>query len=247
MQNEKTVFDNPAFFKQYCKFRQSDAGFNAALEEPAMIQLLPVLEGTRVLDLGCGAGRLCRYIAVRGARHVLGVDCSRRMLSVAHAENCGLESQVEYQRAFIEDFRADSNSFDLVVSSLALHYIADIKNIFRKIAAWLAPDGLFIFSVEHPLFTAGPREWNKNRSGKRFWPIDSYFPEGKRNVNWLDKDVVKYHRTIGGMLNTLISAGFQIRAVVEPTASEELVKRRPELQEEFIRPSFLLIKASIVE
>ena len=70
-------------------------------------------------------------------------------------------------RASLEAFAAEPASFDLVVSSLALHYIADYAGLVRRIATWLVPGGRFAFSVEHPIFTAhGTSDWHKG-AGRR--------------------------------------------------------------------------------
>ena len=51
-------------------------------------------------------------------------------------------------------------SFDLVFSSLALHYVRDFAGVCRNVARMLVPGGSFVFSVEHPVFTArAEQEW----------------------------------------------------------------------------------------
>jgi predicted RNA methylase len=48
--------------------------------------MLPPLEGARVLDLGCGFGAFARWARAMGAARVLGVDRSKRMLTLLRAD-----------------------------------------------------------------------------------------------------------------------------------------------------------------
>ena len=84
----------------------------------------------------------------------------------------------------------------------------------------LAEGGNFVFSVEHPIFTA-PSEprWSTNSAGRKIWPVDSYLEEDPRRTDWLAKGVVKQHRTLGSYLNMLIPEGF----LMERTDSLELM------------------------
>ncbi|KYK44756.1 hypothetical protein A1D31_36010 [Bradyrhizobium liaoningense] len=53
-----------------------------------------------------------------------------------------------------------------------------------------------------------------------------------------------YHRTLGTTLNTLISAGFQIRRIEEFAPTREQIQQMPQLAEEFERPMMLIVSAS---
>jgi SAM-dependent methyltransferase len=144
------------------------------------------------------------------------------------------DGEIEYRRSAIEDLRFDSECFDLVISSLALHYIEDFDAICRKVFAWLTDGGSFVFSVEHPIFTAHDKqEWYIGPTGERLhWPVDSYFEEGIRRTQWLADNVVKYHRTITSYVNRLIDSGFTIANLQEPGLPSS---------DEWRRPMFLLL------
>ena len=70
-------------FKQLSR---SVKGLAGAAEWPALQALLPPLQGSRVVDLGCGFGWFCRWACQAGAVAVLGVDVSENMLSRARAD-----------------------------------------------------------------------------------------------------------------------------------------------------------------
>jgi SAM-dependent methyltransferase len=150
MQN---IYDDPDFFAGYAELRRTESGWNAAVEQPALQSLLPPsLQGIEVLDLGCGFGDLARFARRQGARHVTAVDISTRMLAVARAAT--VDGQIEYIEAAIETFDMGVGAFDLVVSSLALHYVENYGAVVEAVARALRPGSRFVFSVEHPIATA---------------------------------------------------------------------------------------------
>ena len=68
---------------------RSKDGLQAAGEWHQLQPLFPDVAGKRVLDLGCGYGWHCKYAAEQGARQVLGLDLSQKMLERASRENAG--------------------------------------------------------------------------------------------------------------------------------------------------------------
>jgi ubiquinone/menaquinone biosynthesis C-methylase UbiE len=184
-------------------------GLMRRLRSRQLRALLPDVTGTRVVDLGCGDGRLCRYLAERGAANVLGVDPSARMLALAR-QRTG-DRRVHYEQAFAEDFVLPPGTVELVVSSFALHYVADLAAVLHKVSSWLARGGLFVASMEHPVITAAPEV------GRSLGVVDGYFHEGQRVTQWLTNGVLKYHRTVSTIVNAVIDAGLTIERLDEPT------------------------------
>lgn len=178
-------------------------GLEGAGEWSELQKLLPDFQGKRVLDLGCGYGWHCLCAAQHGAEFVLGIDLSKKMLSVAKQKN--KFPQVHYQNCAMEDFEFPANEYDVVISSLAFHYIEDFDGIVNSVFRSLTNGGVFVFSVEHPTFTAyGTQDWYYDKNGKILhFPVDNYDYEGKREAVFLGEKVTKYHRTLTTYLNTL--------------------------------------------
>lgn len=234
----QNLFDDPAFFAGYQKLRANPHSHNAMIEEPALRALLGDPRGLRALDLGCGAGELCRWLAERGALSVHGVDISRRMLALARA---GADHPtVRYEQAAIEDLALPAAAYDLVVSSLAFHYVEDYAGLLERIRGWLAHGGRLVFSTEHPVLTCADPAWCLDAQGEpRHWPVDRYAEEGPRRVAWIVPEVLKYHRRLETLVGGLLVAGFGLEALQEPlpvTALAELAAARR-------RPPFLLLAA----
>ena len=88
-------------------------------------------QGKRVLDLGCGYGWHCQYATEHHAQYVLGVDISKRMLETAKQKHA--HPQIEYRQIAMEDLTLEPDSFDVVFSSLALHYVKDYEQLVQHI------------------------------------------------------------------------------------------------------------------
>lgn len=240
---KENKYDEIKFFDEYKKMDRSQRGLKGAGEWYTLKQMLPSFENKDVLDLGCGYGWHCRYAIENGAKSVVGIDLSIKMLGQAKAIN--QLAGIEYIRKAIEDVSYPANHFDIVLSSLAFHYLASFDNICRNVHHWLKPKGSFVFSVEHPVFTAeGTQNWIYDEKGQiQYWPIDRYFDEGKRKTTFIGESVIKYHRTLTTYLNGLLKRGFNIKEVREPSPSEEMLKTSDEMQHELRRPMMLLIAA----
>jgi 2-polyprenyl-3-methyl-5-hydroxy-6-metoxy-1,4-benzoquinol methylase len=240
----QNLYDDPRFLAGYAQLDRFGPGWQSAMEQPALLQLLPPVQGLRVLDLGCGAGQLALHLANAGAAAVLALDVSEQMLALARAERS--HTRVTYRRAAIEEINLPSEQSDLVVSTLAFHYVADYAGLVRRIAQWLVPGGQLVFSTEHPIFTARLPDlgWALDADGhRRGWTIDHYADEGARTEHWFVEGVRKYHRTMSSLINGLVDAGFVVERVVEPTPSDEFLRRNPDSIDERRRPMFLLVRA----
>lgn len=165
-----------------------------------------------------------------------------KMLCVARERNA--HPAVSYVRCAMEDLDFKKGSFDIVLSSLAFHYIKDFGGLVRKIYSWLATGGTFVFSVEHPVFTAyGSQDWYYDAQGNILhFPGDNYYYEGVRDAVFLGEHVTKYHRTLTTYINTLLECGFTIQKVVEPMPPAQMMDM-PGMKDEMRRPMMLLLNA----
>ncbi len=188
MQNEGKQIRRSHFFEKYNQMSRSIKGLAGAGEWPTLETFsLPDFAGKNVLDLGCGLGWHAAYAIEHGAAHVTGIDISEKMLEKARQIN-GREG-IEYRREAFEDSEFPENSFDVVICSLMLHYLASYDEFLEKIHRWLKPDGVLAYTVEHPIFTAeGSQDWYYGQNGEILhFPVDHYFQEGKREAVFLGR------------------------------------------------------------
>jgi SAM-dependent methyltransferase len=240
----QNIYDDPRFFAGYSQLERFGAGWQRAMEHADLLALLGEVAGRRVLDLGCGAGQLAHHLAGSGAAEVVGVDVSERMLAVARAD--WAHPRVTYTLGAVETLAFPPARFDLVVSSLMLHYVEDYAGFVARVARWLAPGGVFVYSIEHPIFTARlPGDgWVLDAAGERArWGLDRYAEEGVRDETWFVSGVRKVHRTLATLINGLVDAGLTVERVVEPVPDEPWLRERPQWRDERRRPMFLLVRA----
>jgi len=238
----QNIYDDPTFFAGYSQFRRSVEGLAGAPEWPSLRAMLPPLAGLRVLDLGCGFGAFVRWAYEQGAASVLGIDLSEKML--AEARQRTPYPNVQYRRGDIEQVNLPDGAFDLIYSSLALHYIEDYAGLCATLHCLLVPQGHLVFSVEHPIYSAPtPQQWIPSADGGKAWPISNYLVEGKRVTNWISDGIVKYHRSVGSYVNGLIDHGFTLRHLEEWGPTPEQLAIQPDLADELQRPTFMLVSA----
>jgi ubiquinone/menaquinone biosynthesis C-methylase UbiE len=154
------------------------------------------------------------------------------------------DDSISYTLGDLEHIELPPQSFGLVYSSLALHYVEKLERLMAAIHRALIAGGRFVFSVEHPIYTAPSNPgWAGEASGRKSWPVDSYLDEGPRSTDWLTKGVIKQHRTLATYMNMLIGLGFTLRRIEEWAPSEKQIAAHPEWENERQRPPFLLMSA----
>lgn len=236
------IYDDKAFYEAYAQMPRSRDGLKSAGEWHQLQPLFPPLQGKTVLDLGCGYGWHSRYAADQGARSVLGIDLSERMIHEAKSRNAA--ENITYQVCGLEEYEYPNSAYDFVISNLALHYIANLDFVFEKVFQTLKAGGIFLFNIEHPVFTAGINEdWIYDQDGTpAAWPIDDYFYPGERQTIFLGQSVTKQHHTLTQILMGVIRAGFSLEHVEEAQPSAEMMHLAG-MKDEMRRPMMLLVKA----
>lgn len=235
----QNIYDHPKFFAAYKDLRDNDKGFNESIEVPAVKRLVKDVKGARVLDLGCGLGHQVNYLLEQGAEKIDAVDVSKKMI-----DECKKRFQlpnVTFVCEAIENYNMGSNQFDIIVSSMALHYVNDLNQVFANIFQALKNKGQFIFSIEHPICTACQIGWI-DATDTKYWLLKDYSIEGIRYQNWFVDGVQKYHRKQSTIVELLLKNRFIIIAIDEPQPSSEWLDKRPDLAQHLHRPPVLVIK-----
>ncbi|NLW03265.1 MAG: class I SAM-dependent methyltransferase [Clostridiaceae bacterium] len=242
--SNQNIYDNQEFFDGYKKLRSNPASANVIVEKPALFSLAPDLRGKSVLDLGCGYGENCVRFLELGARKVMGLDISAKMLEVARKENSS--PNIQYVNKSMTDLNEITETFDVVFSSLAVHYIEDFDKLVKDVYDHLNLGGYFIFSQEHPLTTAllTDNYWTRNTDNEYIhYNLTTYSIEGERKTNWIVNGVIKYHRTFSSIVNTLSDTGFIIEKMLEPSPGNDIMEQYPAYKRYIHKPDFLLVKA----
>lgn len=240
MQNQE-MNDEPIALEAYEILAESYAAVvetkphNAYYERPATLSLLPEVNGKRVLDAACGPGIYSEWLLSRGAE-VVAVDASPKMIELA-LRRLGPTADVRQADLSKPLTFLDSESFDVVLSSLTMHYIKTWQSVFKEFNRILRPSGHFILSVGHPFFDY------------TYFKSSNYFETELVSSEWKGFETVKVHmpvyrRPLEATLNPLIDAGFHLERIVEPKPTEEFKEADPKDYEKLLQqPSFLCIRA----
>ncbi|KAH8921404.1 S-adenosyl-L-methionine-dependent methyltransferase [Atractiella rhizophila] len=221
--------------------------YNHFYERPGMMSAVLSVsidkKPLRVLDLGCGSGALLKEIFAKlPVKEAVGIDASKFLLDEA-------KIQVEEEKCsfFCVDLAKPDclsflrGEFDLVVSSLTIHYIKDWVPLFKQIKALLATDGYFIFTTHHPTLDwclATERYLDQNPAAKESFPSamtfllsDSFVPPISYHTEpqqpqlvvdrWWVGDVRFYRRSLTEQVRETIEGGLRIKNLVELRPGDE--------------------------
>lgn len=208
---------------------------NEHYERPAMLSMLPSLQGLSVLDVGCGSGVYSEIFLQAGAS-VTAVDYCKTFVSITNTRVKGRASvhccDISKGLPFIE-----TGSLDIVVAPLSLDYVLDWRKLFRKFHRVLKESGSVVFSSQHPCF---------GRFGK---PIERYFETEPQIEVWGDGfsqriEMPRFRRSLTEMISSFTDAGFMLGQILEPLPDDAIREESPEFFERLnTAPLFICIKA----
>ena len=141
--------------------------------------------GKRILDGGCGSGRLSFVLEKLGADDVVGIDVSGFAIETAERYREHLDvDRVSFRQGSLLDLPFDDHSFDLVFSMGVLHHTPDWKKGLAELIRVLKPggDGLLMYLNERP--------------GGLFWDLIDIMRELMINA---DFDLVRESLTVLGL------------------------------------------------
>jgi SAM-dependent methyltransferase len=129
----------------------------------------------RVLDLGCGSGRIAEFVLDAGAGHYVGVDFSEPMLALAGARLDRFEERVQLVEGDFHETPLEG-PFDVVLALGLFDYLPQPDRTVARAAGLCAPDGCVVASFPAWSWVKGPirkvrYEWIGN------CPIFDYSPD----------------------------------------------------------------------
>lgn len=199
---------------------------NDYIELPAMMDLLGSVKGKRVLDLGCGLGGHSKILIKNGA-HVTAIDASQKMIKFAKLK---CKNRGEFLVGNFEKVVFPKHSFDLVMASYSIHYIKNIRSLFKKISHWLKPNGKIVFSILHPIqYDLRIENFDFSKSGKYWLHLRAY-----------DVDIFNWFHPLEEYVVALHTNGFEIIRVKEPCLDKKYTGFHPN---QYRLPSCIIFEA----
>jgi SAM-dependent methyltransferase len=208
-----------------------------------IIKLIKDIKGKKVIDLGCGTGRISKILSKRGAE-VYGIDISKEMINIAKKED--LKSKY-----FVGDISnlpkiLKKNKFDLALALLVFLYL-DKKKMQKsliEISKILKKGSTLIIADVHPCsrFLKGNIKSVKYILNKN----ESYFSDNKVKakikrigVGWT---TISYHQhTLSDYINFASKVGFRLLKILEPKPTKkEKLKYKSLFGDEDKIPSYII-------
>lgn len=164
-----------------------------------MLHLLPDVRGMRVLDLACGSGRYATILRERGASFVTALDFSTVMLARVETASRVCASMLSLPLA--------RQSFDLVISGLAVGHADDLQEWLCEASRVLRPGGLLLYSDFHPAAAqSGLKRTFRDENGQKYTLPHQTF-------------ALCEHRTRAPAAGLAVESTREIRAAIELTES----------------------------
>ena len=126
--------------------------------------LLKPQTGMSILDIGCGAGKLCFLFNdyTKGRVKIIGGDFSEELLEKAREKNKQLGTNIDFQFLdFNKPFNFADNTFDLCTSAFAIYYASNLDFTFREARRVLQSPEPTSGKPGGRLFVSGPLPENK--------------------------------------------------------------------------------------
>lgn len=201
---------------------------------PLALELLDARPGERVLDAGCGEGRLMARIARAGA-HPFGVDLSEELLASAAAHGPVVRAALP-RLAPIGD-----GAFDAAVVCLVLEHLDDERTFLAELGRVVRPGGRLALVVNHPVFTA-PGSAPIQEIDEVLWRSGTYFGRGHTHEPAADGTVTFHHRTMADLLTAASDAGWDLVRMVELGATPAQIEHHPPLRDQRHIPRLLGVR-----
>jgi len=110
-----------------------------------VLERLPLEGHERVLDAGCGSGRVTELLAERLPRGiVIALDGSAAMVEAARERLARFGDRVDYVVADLSGPVPIAGQVDAVLSTATFHWVPDHDSLFRNLAAITRPGGLLV-------------------------------------------------------------------------------------------------------
>lgn len=180
------------------------------------LHLIDAVRRKSVLEIGCGGGQNTIALA-RWGGEAFGVDPSQNQILYARslARACGVKAAFAVAPA--EELPFVRNCFDVILSSHAFGYVADIEKAFNEVHRVLRGNGIFVLCLGHPYFRAvgfhlaGDPEEPEIRNYLSWPEVDSWtWNCGEEKIPMWD-----YNRTLSQIVNPLLERGFILERMIE--------------------------------
>jgi 2-polyprenyl-3-methyl-5-hydroxy-6-metoxy-1,4-benzoquinol methylase len=139
-------------FHKYCEkvFGRdfSQDGFSDITQIDDIIELVNISQNQVILDIGCGNGKMLKYVHEKTGAITYGFDYSEN--AIRYANNLVMENKeaFHFETGLIGQIQYKENLFDLITSIDSIYFAEDISAFIKHILNWLKPNGYFVCAYQ---------------------------------------------------------------------------------------------------
>ncbi len=132
-------FCNTAFGEDF-----SQDGFSDISQIDRILKYIPIYNAN-VLDIGCGNGKMLKYLQEKANANIYGFDYSENAINNANKFNL---RNSEFNIGVIGEIEYPENKFDVIISMDTIYFAKDIKSFVSQVKSWLKPNGVFFVAYQ---------------------------------------------------------------------------------------------------
>ncbi|WP_328617190.1 class I SAM-dependent methyltransferase [Amycolatopsis sp. NBC_00355] len=173
---------------------------------------------SRLVDVGCGTGRLTELLAVH-VPHVVGIDISGESIRIAR-ERCANED-IGFVHSTIEAYaESHTREFDFAIANMVLMDTPNVRDVLRAISSVLKPWGRIAFTVTHPCFW--PSYWGYDKMDWYDYHREiAIRGEFRTRMSRTGKATTHFHRSLESYMTALNATGFALELFSELPLDDE--------------------------
>ncbi|MEE0265542.1 MAG: class I SAM-dependent methyltransferase [Acutalibacteraceae bacterium] len=122
----------------------SQDGFSDISQIDRILKYIPV-HNADILDIGCGNGKMLKYLQKKTNANIYGFDYSENAIN--NAINFNLKNS-EFKTGVIGEIEYPKNKFDVIISMDTIYFAKDIKSFVSQVKSWLKPNGVFFVAYQ---------------------------------------------------------------------------------------------------
>jgi len=143
------VADKSICFKKYCTAAYgadfSQDGFSDIKQINMILEYAPKVNDISILDIGCGNGKMLKYLQSKIGGHIYGFDYSENAINTARSDN---SPNSDFKVGIIGEISYPEKLFDLIVSMDSVYFAKNISDFVGQIYSWLKDDGVFFIGYQ---------------------------------------------------------------------------------------------------
>lgn len=136
-------------FKDYCEdafgadFSQD--GFSDLGQIQLLLRYIPKCDDMHILDIGCGNGKMLKYLQQETKAYIHGFDYSENAIQTAIAQN---NARADFRVGVMGEIEYPEGSFDVAISMDSLYFAKDISQFVSQVYTWLKNGGIFLIGYQ---------------------------------------------------------------------------------------------------